>query len=145
MDKQEILSIIDNQIEAAKSALRADQDAGDSPDSYDVGNGYGKLEALKTFRSVISGLKEPSDTATLLLEMDNIVRHINDENAYSEWSAVGVPDGASVEEVEEIAKDKDSANDIAKAFATLIVAYGHGKCAFVGRLDGYTKKGKEDR
>ena len=142
MDKQKILSIIDDRIEAAKRSLRVDQDAGDNPNSYDVGNGYGKIEALKTLHSIISDFKEPSERV-LLAEMDDIVRHINDEGAFAVWAENGVPDGAEGEELDDIASDKASMSEITNLFAALIVEYAHGPNAFaVGAVgyDGYTKK-----
>ena len=71
---------------------------------------------------------------------DEIVRLINDENAFVEWASEGIPDGASDDELKEIAEDDGSSNDISALFVSLIRAYGKGHSAFCGALDGKIKK-----
>jgi hypothetical protein len=85
------------------------------------------------------------ERAKLLAEMDDIVRHLDDESACMCWLENGIPDGAEEDELEGIASSDESMSDITRLFAALVVQYGHGKSAFCSGatgFDGYTADGK---
>lgn len=63
-----------------------------------------------------------NDRIKCLQNMDTAMKFINDEEngVYESWLSVGVPDGASDEDFEEIAKDDESYFETCELFAGLI-------------------------
>ena len=62
--------------------------------------------------------------ANLLGGMDAYAReHIEDEDYFMDWLALGVPDGADEDELMEIAGDEEDFNRIVTEFASLLNSF----------------------
>ena len=71
---------------------------------------------------------------TMLKGMNEIVLHLNNENAITPWLVYGVPDGAEDVEIERMAADDTTFDDCAKVFLQIMqkkTAYEDGIC--IGR------------
>lgn len=74
-----------------------------------------------------------------LRSMNNIIKNMNDERAYSAWIYV-VPDGADDDELMEIAEeDEETFEDACKLFARLIVKYMKYGMYIDGKVYGATE------
>ena len=59
----------------------------------------------------------------LLGGMDTYIRNLNDERAYDAWSALGVPDDASEDDLEWIAENVDEWSDVCRIFGSIVSGY----------------------
>ena len=59
----------------------------------------------------------------VLQAMDYAVRYMNDENSIEPWFMCGVPDGAELEDYEEMASDHETYIDTVKLFARIVSKY----------------------
>ena len=62
------------------------------------------------------------DRTDFVRSMDNIITHLNDEDAYMKWIQV-VPDGATQEDFEAIADDEDLFDSTVYLFKDLMDRY----------------------
>lgn len=62
------------------------------------------------------------DRTDFVRSMDNIITHLNDEDAYMKWVQV-VPDGATQEDFEAIADDEDLFDSTVYLFKDLMDRY----------------------
>ena len=62
------------------------------------------------------------DRTDFVRSMDNIITHLNDEDAYMKWVQV-VPDGATQEDFETIADDEDLFDSTVYLFKDLMGRY----------------------
>ena len=60
----------------------------------------------------------------ILRRMENIATRMNIEDAYDYWSAYGIPDEPSEDDIKDIAEDDDNYEDIVYAFVSMIYHYG---------------------
>ena len=63
-----------------------------------------------------------NERADFVRSMDNIITHLNDEDAYMKWIQV-VPDGATQEDFEAIADDEDLFDSTVYLFKDLMDRY----------------------
>ncbi len=59
----------------------------------------------------------------VLQAMDYAVRYMNDENSIEPWFMCGVPDGAELEDYEDMASDHETYIDTVKLFAKIVKNY----------------------
>lgn len=76
-----------------------------------------------------SKLPEYNTREKILIGMDQIILHLNNEECYESWLMCGVPDGADIEEVCAMANDDNDFKYCASLFLDII----HNKSAY---LDG---------
>ncbi len=57
-----------------------------------------------------------------MMEMDAVMRSINNEDYSDEWLMVGVPDGCTMEQYIEIAEEDDMYRDISREFLRICTA-----------------------
>lgn len=60
---------------------------------------------------------------TNLIRMNNIVKHMNNEDAYASWIVL-IPDEATEQDLAEIAEDVDDYDDAVNLFVWLVDTYG---------------------
>lgn len=63
-----------------------------------------------------------NERADFVRSMNNIIAHLNDENAYMRWITV-VPDGATQEDFESIADDEELFDGVVYLFKDLMERY----------------------
>jgi len=59
----------------------------------------------------------------LLYRLDNILAFMNDENAFSDWLVLGLPDGWTEDDVDMIVKDDEEFYYMLKTFASIFLQY----------------------
>lgn len=59
----------------------------------------------------------------VLQAMDYAVRYMNDEESIEPWFMLGVPDGAELEDYEDMAKDHDTYIETVALFAKIVKKY----------------------
>lgn len=59
----------------------------------------------------------------VLQAMDYAVRYMNDEDSIEPWFMCGVPDGAELEDYEDMASDHETYIDTVKLFARIVAHY----------------------
>lgn len=65
-------------------------------------------------------VSELNDREKILLGADALMHHLNDEEAISPWLMGGVPDGADVEEICDIANDDENFRYITSLFLSMM-------------------------
>lgn len=75
-----------------------------------------------TNRERIDMDSKDNERADFVRSINNIMTHMNDENAYMEWIQV-VPDGATQEDFEAIADDEDLFDETVYLFKDLMERY----------------------
>lgn len=59
----------------------------------------------------------------VLQAMDYAIRYMNDESSIEPWFLCGVPDGAGLEDYEDMASDHETYIDTVKLFAKIVKNY----------------------
>ena len=59
----------------------------------------------------------------VLRAMDYAIRYMNDESSIEPWFMCGVPDGAELEDYEDMASDHETYIDTVKPFAKIVKNY----------------------
>lgn len=76
-------------------------------------------------------LSKLSSRERMLIGMNEIIRHLNNEDTLPAWDMGGVPDGASDDEICQYANEDDSFSYMASLFLAIIKdkdAYSDGLC-----------------
>ena len=77
-----------------------------------------------------------------LKAMRDLMQTVNNEDYYTDWWLYHYPDGATEEELMEIAGDEESYTDIAKCFLSIMADINEKNC--LHNFTGYTGKIHDD-